>query len=400
MGFDDRFEPRGTSAVNGTGPAVGVFVSSEQADVIARQAQAGHRVMMLVAKIGLSDPVPTNATASLAAAVIEVNPAERKSVDRLVQMVRKNPQLSVIAAIASPDVALVRTLVREGVADVIGLPIDLDELTTAALDALARKALPTVQTALAPLIGVVRSSGGCGATTVATHLAAELGKRDWGGRGALIGDLDLQFGSVAAYLDVNRSGSLPDLMAARDRMDAFLIHSIATETGDGLAVLAVPEEIVPMDSVSIDALIAVVEELRRHYGLVVLDFPADWPNWSASLAYSADLLLIVVELSLNSIRQAQRCLGLFHALGIPPERAEIVVNKVERKLFRPINLKDIGQTLNKEILASLPADGDALRRAQDQGVLVDVVARRSQFAAAIRKLADSVEERLKAKGQI
>ncbi len=382
------------SGMAGGGPAVGVFVSAGQAGPLETDSGAAPRLMTVLHQVRLDAPIADEALAGLAAAVIEVSSSDRKSVERLTRIVNQHPGMPVIAAFAGTDVGLVRTLVRAGVADVIGLPVDPEELTTAALDAQARKAVPAVNAPLAPLVCIVRSSGGCGATTVATHLASELAHREWGGKGVLLGDLDLQFGSAAAYLDVSRSGSIPDLVAARDRIDPYLLQSLATETAGGLAVLAAPDHITPVDSVEVDALLGVVEDLRRHYGLVVLDFPADWSNWSASLAYAADLLLVVTELTLPSIRQARRCLDLFATLGIAPDKAQLVANKVESRMFRSINLADVGQTLGKEAIAALPAEADALHRAQDQGLLVSSVARRSPFAAGIRKLADVVEHRL------
>lgn len=153
-----------------------------------------------------------------------------------------------------------------------------------------------------------------------------------------------------------------------------------------------------MDAMAVDDIIAIAEELRRHFGLAVFDFPADWSNWSASLAYSADLILIIVELSLSSLRRARRCLDLFNALGIPPEKVQLVANKIDNRLFRPINPGHVREALGREALACLPAEADALRQAQDQGVLVDAINRRSGYAAAVRKLADVIEAKLRAGG--
>lgn len=394
MGFDERLDMHGPTSVSGSGPAVGVFVTPAQAEAMAYDAEEGGRILTLVCRVGLADPIPPEALSQLSVVVVEVDPSERKSVDRLARLARNHPELPVIAALAMPDIAITRTLVREGVADVIGLPIRGDELTTAALDAQARRALPAVPARLAPLVGVVRTSGGCGATTLATHLAAELARYDWAGKGALLADLDLQFGSVASFLDLPRCGSVPDLIAARDRIDSYLIRSIAGSTTHGLAVLGAPGEINPMDSVAIEGLMAVSEELRRHYGVVVYDFPADWSNWSASVAYSADMILVVVELSLSSLRRARRCLDLFEALAIPPEKIHLVANKVESRMFRPINARDVTETLGREALACLPVDADALRRAQDQGVLVSSVNGRSPYAAAVTKLTETVMQYL------
>ena len=390
MGFDDRIDTGSFAAMTGSGPAVGVLVSPEQAARLAERLGPAPRVDLRVTPLPPAMAIPPDALHGLAAAVVEVEPGERKSVERLVRLAREGGGVPVIAAVASADMALVRTLLREGIADVIGLPLDPDELAGAVLEAQARRATALQPVALAPLVCVARSSGGCGATTVATHLASALAGRDWDGKRAVLGDLDLQFGSVAAYLDVHRSGSVAELMAAGNRIDSFLLTSLAGDTSAGLSVIAAPEQIEPLDAVNVDALLAAVEQMRRHYGLVVIDLPPGWTNWSASLAATASLILIIAEPSLSSLRQARRTLELCDALGIAPERVAVVANKVENKMFRPITAKDVGETLGREVLAALPDMGEAMARAQDQGQLIGATQRRDPFTAAVAKLADAV----------
>lgn len=394
MGYDRHTDTGPFATMSGVGPAVGVLVSPDHARQLAARLGPSPRIEVRPMPLALAAAIPPEALHGLAAAVVEVEPGERKSIDRLVRLAREGARdgasVPVIAAVASADMALVRTLLREGIADVIGLPLDPDELATAVLEAQARRATALQPVALAPLVCVARSSGGCGATTVATHLASALAGRDWNGKRAVLGDLDLQFGSVANYLDVARSGSIAELMAAGDRVDAFLLGSLAGETGDGLAVIGAPTQIEPLDAVNIDALLSVVEHMRRHYGLVVLDLPPGWTNWSASLAATASLILIVTEPALSSLRQARRTLELCDALGIASERVAVVANKVEHRMFRPITARDIGETLGREVLAALPDMGEALARAQDQGQLIGATQRRNPFTAAVAKLADAV----------
>ena len=390
MGFDDRINTGPCAAMNGSGPAVGVLVSPDHARQLAERLGPSPRIEVRPMPLALATAIPPEALHGLAAAVVEVEPGERKSVDRLVRLARDGGGVPVIAAVATADMALVRTLLREGIADVIGLPLDPDELAGAVLEAQARRAAALHPVALAPLLCIARSSGGCGATTVATHLASALAAREWDGKHAVLGDLDLQFGSVASYLDVGRSGSVAELMAAGDRIDGFLLSSLAGETATGLSVIGAPDQIEPLDAVNVDALLAAIEQMRRHYGLVVVDLPPGWTNWSASLAATASLIIIVAEPSLSSLRQARRTLELCDALGIASERVAVVANKVENKMFRPITAKDVGETLGREVLAALPDMGEAMARAQDQGHLIGATQRRDPFTAAVAKLADAV----------
>lgn len=399
MGYDKRTTMGDTPDMSGTAHAVGVFASLPHLEALAGQASVATRVLVTPCPVRLSDPLPASTLDDVAVAVVEVDPAEPRSIERLSFLKRSHPSLLIIAAVASPDIALTRTLVREGVTDVIALPLQAEELVNAALDAKARHAQALSPVKLCPVVAVLRSNGGCGATTVATHLAAELNKLEWDGGSALLADLDLQFGSVAAYLDMNRSGSIPDLMAAANRIDREFIHSIASTTPGGLAVISVPAQITSIESIDVDAMLFVIQQLRRHYGIVVLDFPAGWSNWAASLAVAVDLLLIVTELNLSGLRQARRTLDLFHTLGIPDNHVEVVLNRVEKRMFRPIATGDAEAALGRHFLAALPLDTENVSRAQDHGILAGDVSRRSPFAKAIQSLADIVHARLYRGGQ-
>ena len=75
-------------------------------------------------------------------------------------------------------ITLTRTLIRQGVYDVAVLPFAPDELEAQVLDAAASLTSLDDDKELAPLITIVRSAGGCGTTTVITHLAAALAELD------------------------------------------------------------------------------------------------------------------------------------------------------------------------------------------------------------------------------
>jgi pilus assembly protein CpaE len=316
--------------------------------------------------------------------VIEVQPDSGPSAARLTALRERFPKVPVIAAIEGASLPIVRTLVRQGIADVVALPFDVAELQQACLDAMAFVEERVEQKVdLAPVVAVARSIGGCGATSIATHLAADLAANDASGRGAVIVDLDLQFGSVADFLGVRARGSLVDLLEARERLDEDLLRSMIGDAGNGLHVIAAPDTIMPLESVNTDFLLKLIDALRRQFGYVVLDLPANWTNWALSAALGADAVVLVVELSIASLRQAKRRLELFRSIGIDEKSVQIVVNRVEKRLFRTISLDDVSETLGHPVLGSIALEAPAVSVAQNQGMLAQQVHRKSRFASDV-----------------
>jgi pilus assembly protein CpaE len=337
--------------------------------------------------------VPEHVLRDATQIVVEVDPRNTLSMRRLSALRELHPDTPIIAAISDASVSLVRTLVRQGVSDVVSLPLEPEELMQVVLEASVRRDVrPQAPQTLAPLVAVARSIGGCGATSIATHLAADLATHSPTGKGAVIVDLDLQFGNVGIYLGVNAKGNLNDLLEAGSRLDDELLKSVVGDAGDGLSVIAAPDTIMPLESVETDQLLRVIQILRQRFDYVVLDLPANWTNWTLSAALAANAIILVCELSIASLRQARRRLELFNEVGIEKSAIEIVVNRVEHRLFKTIDLDDVARTLNHEVLGKVALESPHLSTSQDQGKLVSNLYRKSKFMADVRAISSSLRD--------
>lgn len=378
-----------------------VLVLATAPEVELAQAQAGELAEygLRLEALGSDAAVPVDLVRDVDLLVIEVDPGNAASMRRIGQVRERWPHLPIVAAISDSSVSLVRTLVRQGVSDVVALPLDFNEVLQVSLDTLAQQeGKATAEARLAPMVAVVRSIGGCGATSVATHLAADLAAHAKDGRGAVIVDLDLQFGAVGHFLGVTPRGDLSTLLEANDRLDEELLRSVVADAGHGLAVVAAPSAILPLETVDTDGLLRVLQMLRRHYGYVVLDLPANWTNWTLSAVAAADALVMVVELTIASLRQAQRRLELFRSVGIESAAIQIVVNRVEKRLFRTIDLDDVARTLNHPVLGSIALEAPLVNAAQDQGHLVGDVQRKSRFTSDIATIGELLRNGRLARG--
>lgn len=346
------------------------------------------------------EPIPALMLGSAQIIVVEVDPANPRSLDRLRVIGRDFPGVPRIAAISNTTVALVQALVREGVNDVVALPFQLEELLDVSLRALAEaRARQTGVVKLGPQVAFIRSVGGCGASSVATHVGSYLVGIVPGAKPVALVDLDLQGGSVAEYLGVSGVGTIAELLAAGDRIDEELLGSVARVTESNVAVFATPNEILPIESADTDRVLQLLTLIRQNYGLVLVDLPTDWTNWAVSAVSASDLIVMVVELNVNSLRQAKRRLELLANVGIEPDRVVLVVNRVEKKMFRSIDLSDVTDTLKREVIGTMSLEGHDLASAQAQGILVDSLNRKSKFAADAAGLGQEIARRLGLAGE-
>jgi len=345
--------------------------------------------------IGASDPITSGQVGDAELLVVELDGDAPASMRRLTALRSQYTSLPLIVAMRGGDLSTTRLLLRQGIDDVIALPIQPAEFVDAVNNLLALRIRPAARDVrLAPVVAVAQSVGGIGATTVATHLAYFLRERSSRGCGSCLIDLDLQFGNAASYLGAAVNLTMDDLLVAGPRVDGQLLRTVTASGGDGVAVIAAPERIAPLEAVDTDQLQRVLQLAREEYDYVVLDLPGSWANWTLSAIDKADLILLVIDLSVGSLRQARRRLTLFEETGIDPARIRIVANRVEKRLFRTINVQDAADALRYPIFAKIDSDYAVVQSAHDQGVLVGNVARKNRVATDLAALAERVGEEL------
>lgn len=337
--------------------------------------------------------LPSDLVARARVLVLEVDPSDPASLRRLSRARAERADLPIIAAIQDASISLVRNLIRQGIADIAVLPFDADELAPQILDARANYAGNAPQSALAPMATVVRSNGGCGATTVITHLAAGLARHFNGARKVCVVDLDLQSGEVAPFLGLSPKVTVVDLLEAGERLDSELLRGAVTETAHAFSVIAAPEVITPLETVDVDQLLRLLTLVREEFGFVLIDLPADWTNWALSVVIASSEALLITDLSIASLRQAKRRCDLLSSIGVDRKRIDVVVNRVQRRLFKTISADEAGEALKCDIVATLASEGAALSSAQDEGLLITDVTHRSKFAADIGSLAQLLATR-------
>lgn len=323
--------------------------------------------------------------------IVEVDPGADASSNRLAALRAAHARLPIIAAVRDPSIPVVRALLQSGVNDVLALP-----LTAAELRAALERIRSTVDAghhgggADGRVVSVIKSVGGVGATMLATQAASLHASR--GHDETCLFDFDLQFGNAATYLGLQPQLGLADLLEAGARVDGDLLRSVMARTRTGLNVVAAPSEIMPLESVSADQIFDVVDLATRNYGMIFADLPGNWTNWSLSLMARSDVVLLVVELTIASLRQAQRQLALLRNQGVVDDRLQIVVNRAQKKLFRTIDLTDAERALNHPVAFSIANDFPLVSTALDQGVLLEDIKAKNRISRDIGEILDGCHE--------
>jgi pilus assembly protein CpaE len=233
------------------------------------------------------------------------------------------------------------------------------------------------------LVAVMNAKGGSGATLLACNLAHQLSVK---GGSVLLLDLDLQFGSVAHYLDVRPNHSHVEVLQQIGEMDSVALRGFCSHFSPSLHVLGGREnELCLPQDVHIEHLEALLQLARSSYDWVVVDLPRQIDHLTGITLEQADRVYIVVQQSLSHLKDASRLARILRdELGVRGESLQVVVNRYNKS--DPITLRDIATALRCSELQKLPNDFALVSQSQNTGVPLDLHAPRAPITLALQEL--------------
>ena len=376
--------------------AVRLYLSGAQGDAGDLIGARAAGLPLELNLIPVTDWIDPAELAGAACAVIQVDADVPASVKRFEKLAAAT-QTPLIAASFEPPLALVRSLIRTGAHDVVPLPLDLAELE-ASLQPLratiAAKRQPA-GTEKRKLVAIIKGEGGVGATALLGQVATRFAERETAaGRDACLIDFDVQFGDAAFQLGLAPPLNLTDLLEVGSRLDGALLRSTTARHPSGLAVLAAPRQITPLDSLDSEMALSLAETAMREFGTVFVDLPHNWTNWSMSLLARADVVLLVTELRIPSLNRARRQLDLLASQDMDRLDIRIVINRAEKGLFRSIKPADVQRALGRPVAFTVVNDHETMIAAIERGVPVAEIRRKGPLARDLDALTNALVETL------
>ncbi len=224
---------------------------------------------------------------------------------------------------------------------------------------------------------VVGAKGGVGKTTTSINLGASLARA---GYETVVAELDLAMANLVDFLDldvsVTEATTLHDVLAGEAPATAACYEA----PGD-LSVAVSGTTIDGYAEADLSRLPAVLEELRWHYDVIILDTPAGCGEAMCRPLQLADEALVVCTPRVASVRNAQNTLGLADRAGTDV-RGLILTKSGTGRSPGPDR---IAEFLDVGLLGHVPED-EAVPGAQDNGLPVVVDQPRCPAASAYREV--------------
>ena len=347
---------------------------------------------------------------SLEFVAVAIDKEDEESIALLEDIVvtAKSQGIKVILIAEDVSPAALHKLLRAGADEFVPYPLPENELLSAIEKVTAEEPEPEEEHYEAPrqsrpriggnrngiVIPIHGLAGGTGASTLAVNLAWELtqvAKGPDAPRVCLL-DLDIQFGSIATYLDLPRREAVYEMLSDTESMDSESFRQALIPYNDVLHVLTAPPDILPLDFLTPQDIERILEMACAEFDVVIVDMPTTLVQWTETVLSASQIYLTTFEIDMRSVQNALRLKRALQAEDLPFEKLRFALNRAPK--FTDINgksrVKRIGETLGIAIELQLPDGGKPVMQGADRGLPLAEAAPKSPLRKEYQKLAESL----------
>lgn len=236
-------------------------------------------------------------------------------------------------------------------------------------------------------------AGGVGATTFAANLAWELASIPGSeGTRVCVIDLDLQFGSVATYLDLPRKEAVLEVLSDTAAIDGDSLMKSMLTFNDKLHVLTAPPDMLPLDMVTSEDIGRILDTAQANFDFVIVDMPKTVVAWTEAVLTRAHVYFALLELDLRSAQNILRLVRALKAEALPYDKVRYVLNRAPKfsDLSAKARVKRMAESLDINIEVQMPDGGEQVTQANDHGLPIAESAGKNPLRKELQKLAKSL----------
>ncbi len=283
---------------------------------------------------------------------------------RSLKTVALPPQVVVLNSVADPETIL--AVIRAGAGEYLYPPFGA--ALRQALERMAKERTKrhTGTRPRAKTLGFLSSKGGCGATTIACHLAVELQRVT--SQEILLADFDLDTGIVGFLMKTKNPYTLLDAVQNIHRLDLSFWKALISNGQGRLEVIPAPAASAISGPVDPERFRHVLNFVQTAYDWIVADLGRSLNALSINLLEAVDEVYLVAMLDLPALHQAKRIAQMLREDGYSENRMHLILNRMPKRA--DITPDEVQKMLGLPVYATLPNDYPGLFEAYSHGALL------------------------------
>ena len=305
------------------------------------------------------------------------------------RIILHRPKTFVVLVADSLDVEIMQEAVKVGCHNLIEFPATSKEFAEYIKsvynnESIRIKSLSNKDTLVwaSRVITVFGAKGGLGKSTIAANLAVKLAEKR---KKVALVDLDLQFGDLNIFLDLEPKDTIVELVQDVVTPNIDSVRSYMAVHSSGVHVLCAPRSPEYAELVSADKVQSLLSLLRTYYDYVIVDTSPSFTDVTITAIESSSILFFVTGLDISILRNSKLSVSLLESLQ-QTDKIRLVVNRAVD--MNSITINDVQKIIGYPIWAKLPSDYKVAVNALNRGVPFVTGAPNSKLSASISGLTE------------
>jgi pilus assembly protein CpaE len=223
------------------------------------------------------------------------------------------------------------------------------------------------------------AKGGCGATTLVTHVAAELGRQN---QKVLLADLDLDSGMVGFITKTKSVYSILDAVNNLHRLDIHYWKALVSNGIPGVEIVAAPLALASKQQIKDDQVRHVLGFARPHYDWTLVDLGRSLSHTAMAALEEIDEACLITTLEVPALHQSKQIIQTLLDSGYGKNKIRLILNRAPKRL--DITPAELEKMLGVPIFAMVPNDYPELYETYAEGRMLN---RNSELGKQIARLA-------------
>ena len=305
------------------------------------------------------------------------------------RIILHRPKTFVILVAEALDVEIMQSAVRVGCHNVTKLPTSSKEFAEYIKsvynnESIRIKSLTDKDTLIwsSTVITVFGAKGGLGKSTIAANLAVKLAEKR---KKVALVDLDLQFGDLHIFLDIEPKDTIVELVQEIATPNIDSIRSYMQVHSSGVHVLCAPKSPEYAELVTADKIQSLLSLLRTYYDYVIVDTSPAFTDVTMTAIESSSIIFFVTGLDISILRNSKLSVSLLESFQ-QTDKIRLIVNRAVD--MNSITINDVQRIIGYPIWAKIPSDYKVAVNALNRGVPFVIGAPNSKLSASISVLTD------------
>jgi pilus assembly protein CpaE len=223
------------------------------------------------------------------------------------------------------------------------------------------------------------AKGGCGATTLVTHVAAELGRQN---QRVLLADLDLDSGMVGFITKTKSVYSILDAVNNLHRLDIHYWKALVSNGIPGVEIVAAPLALASKQQIKDEQVRHVLGFARPHYDWTLVDLGRSLSHTAMAALEEIDEACLVTTLEVPALHQSKQIIQTLLDSGYGKNKIRLILNRSPKRL--DITPGELEKMLGVPIFFMIPNDYPELYETYAEGRMLN---RNSDLGKQIAKMA-------------